>query len=647
MRVLTLLAFGWCQAAFGQAEGPDRYRFPIPTSRGISGSFGEMRGSSFHFGLDVRTFERTGLPVVAAADGYVSRVRVSYSGYGKAIYIQHTLDSNTTVYAHVDSVLAPIQAELERLQRQSGVFDQELFFKPGEHPVRAGDTIAWSGNTGASQGPHLHYEIRSYNEWPQNPLAYHRQHIRDGLAPVIVRIGLEPLTAESRVEGLWEKHVITPKRSEATTYHPGVVRIEGRVGLEFVGYDRLFGSRNWNGVYRVRWLLDDQPRFECRFDRHGWEHVRAVLHYHDAVYARRSGQRYQKAYRDQGMDAPLYPQLVDEGVLELTDTAVHRLRLEVEDFHGNRATFTTRVQRARVPPPTPPAPAPTTRPSWEQRRGVLLLRGPMSRELTLVWADSSRTRHPVAYRNGGGLSVVLVPLVPGRAPVRAECADWAAPLAFEPGVVAGPAEATRLALGSAGSLEVGARGVFYPTYIPYSTRPGTADRVLSDIVRVGDPSLPIYQAPKLNLNLREPARAAAYRPGQIVLAQVAGRGYARVGGEMRVGNSFGAAITSFGDYCLVADVQPPLAQLWNVKPGGWLNAPFVRVRLTDDLSGVHPFKIRVTLDGQWVVPEYYNYQEALFVRWRGRLAPGRHELVVSLTDYAGNAREQRFTFYSR
>lgn len=649
--MLVVVVFGLvcsCTLLWAQA---DRYTFPIPTSRGVSGSFGELRGSTYHFGLDIRTFERSGLAVQAAADGYVSRVKVSYSGYGKAIYVQHTSDSNTTVYAHVDSFLAPIQRIIEQRQRNSGVFDQELFFKPTEYPVRAGQVIAWSGNTGASQGPHLHYEVRAANEWPLNPLAYHKLHLRDVLPPVLSRVAFEPLTADSRVEGVWEKRVIAPRRSESAYYHSGVVRISGPVGVEVSAFDRLSGARNQNGLYLIRWLLDDSVRFECRFDRHGWQHLRSMFNYIDARYALRSGIRFQKCYIDEGMDAPFYARQIDQGRLELTDTAQHRLRVELEDFHGNRATFTTRVQRS-----APLASASSTGSSargpatWEQRRGVVVLRGPLAEAaqaaVTVVFADSSRRVLSPAYRTATQV-VTLFTLGAGPAPVRFESRSWLAPIELRGAAVVVPNQRKVIRVGAHATATLTEKTLFQAAIVETSERPGTSTRVLSPIYRVGDWTIPVYQAYRLDIDLDEPALAAGYRANQVLLAKVSGRGFDRVGSELRVGNRFSGTVSGFGDFCLVADVSPPQIQANNFRAGQYVNVPFLKFRLTDDIAGVHPFKISLTLDGAWQVPEYYDYQQSLFLRLPKSLARGRHVAKVSVADYAGNSRELSFTFFTR
>jgi len=136
----------------------------------LSGNFGELRPNHFHAGFDFKTNQKEGLNVYAAADGYVSRIKVSTAGYGKAIYITHP-NGFTTVYGHLQKASGAIQDKIIELQYAAKSYEIETYFKPNELPVAKGQIIAISGNTGGSEGPHLHFEFRD-NKTEQiiNPL---------------------------------------------------------------------------------------------------------------------------------------------------------------------------------------------------------------------------------------------------------------------------------------------------------------------------------------------------------------------------------------------------------------------------------------------------------------------------------------------
>src|ERR1041385_1487560 len=138
------------------------YLFPINPGRinSLTGSMGELRNTHFHAGLDIRTNNSIGMPVRATQRGYISYVSISAYGYGNAIFITHP-DGNMSVYAHLDQFKGKIADYILKKQYEQKSFEMALELKPNQFPIAQGDTIALSGNTGGSGGPHLHFEIRN------------------------------------------------------------------------------------------------------------------------------------------------------------------------------------------------------------------------------------------------------------------------------------------------------------------------------------------------------------------------------------------------------------------------------------------------------------------------------------------------------
>ena len=150
----------------------------------VSGTFGEFRSNHFHSGIDYKTGQREGLRVYAAADGYVARVKVSAVGFGKVLYINHP-NGITTVYAHLRSFYSQVSDSVKKIQYQKEEFEVEFFPKPGEFPVKGGQLIGLSGNSGGSEGPHLHFETRhTLTEKPFSP-DIKGYGLNDTLPPII------------------------------------------------------------------------------------------------------------------------------------------------------------------------------------------------------------------------------------------------------------------------------------------------------------------------------------------------------------------------------------------------------------------------------------------------------------------------------
>ena len=172
MKTTIASLFFFISICNGQSNYPQNYfSSPLDIDLILSGSFAELRNNHFHSGLDIKTQGREGLKIYASASGYVSRIKISRYGYGKALYIKHP-NGYTSVYAHLQKFSPEIEAYVKKRQYQGETFELELFPKAGILKVLDRQLIAFSGNTGGSGGPHLHFEIRDNQERPLNPLTF-------------------------------------------------------------------------------------------------------------------------------------------------------------------------------------------------------------------------------------------------------------------------------------------------------------------------------------------------------------------------------------------------------------------------------------------------------------------------------------------
>ncbi|MEM7037282.1 MAG: M23 family metallopeptidase, partial [Bacteroidota bacterium] len=189
------------------------YRFPMKGSDFLlSGTFGELRSNHFHSGIDVKTGGEIGRHLFAVRDGYIYRIKVSPYGFGKAIYLRHP-DGQFSVYGHMSGFNEEIEEFVYQKQYASKKYEQEIYLPENQMPVRKGDFIGYSGNSGSSLGPHLHFEIRDPDERITNPLKHYMSMIRDKRKPIIQTIGFESLEAGSRVNGEFDKVEIRPEGS--------------------------------------------------------------------------------------------------------------------------------------------------------------------------------------------------------------------------------------------------------------------------------------------------------------------------------------------------------------------------------------------------------------------------------------------------
>lgn len=235
---------------------------PVRNTILLSGNFGELRATHFHSGIDIRTGGAVGWPVICVKDGLVARVAVSPTGYGQALYVEHP-DGTTTVYGHLDRFVPAIAARVRELQYRRQSFRVDEDFRPYELYFKQGDTIAFSGNTGSSGGPHLHFEVRNtLTEHPLNPLLFYS--VRDTKAPVVRKLYLYAVSDDGCVDLLRPCGL---KTMAAGRYAAGKVTVPaGKVGLGLYVTDYMNDSWNKLGVYRMTLVAGRDTLFDLRMD---------------------------------------------------------------------------------------------------------------------------------------------------------------------------------------------------------------------------------------------------------------------------------------------------------------------------------------------------------------------------------------------
>lgn len=225
-----------------------RYLFPIKPGEQnfLAGNMSEIRPNHFHTGIDIKTDGRQGLPVYAAADGHVYRMKISTYGYGNILYLRHA-NGQATVYAHLREFEERIADFMKEKIYEAQDNELEYFPEADELPVKKGEIIAFSGNTGSSGGPHLHFEIRDSLDQAIDPLDFGFTEIIDTTPPTVRRVAISPLDADSRINGMHRR------QEYGVIYRPDgfrvlpTIRISGKVGIEVYAYDKLDGMYNLNG----------------------------------------------------------------------------------------------------------------------------------------------------------------------------------------------------------------------------------------------------------------------------------------------------------------------------------------------------------------------------------------------------------------
>jgi hypothetical protein len=334
--ILVLVALVPCAGAFAQTEFVPPLNIPLL----LSGNFGELRKNHFHAGLDMKTESREGLPVFAVKEGYISRIRVSPWGYGKAIYIDHP-DGKTSVYGHLSFFVDSIADYVTKAQYELESFSVDLFPEPGKLAVTKGQQIALSGNSGGSGGPHLHFEIRdTQSERALNPLIC-GFNIKDEQSPEIKGVKIYPIGDSSSVDGIGkELTFLTDKtRGNCKLVHTGPVIISGKAGFAIHTNDQLSGTSNICGVYRVKMLVDSKLVYEHVFDELDFDQKRGIHAHRDYKQWRSDNKDFQRAFLLPNQDLVIYRTLENKGVVEFETVGDHIVKFEVQDFKGNKSTL--------------------------------------------------------------------------------------------------------------------------------------------------------------------------------------------------------------------------------------------------------------------------------------------------------------------
>jgi hypothetical protein len=357
MKVISFL-FLMCIPLFGQEYSKSDFLAPLDIPLTLSGTFGELCPNHFHSGVDFRTQFNEGLPVYAIAEGYVSRIKISAYGYGKAIYISHP-NGYTSVYAHLKHANSIIDAYIKSKQYEAQSFEIDVFPLSSELLVKQKEVIAYSGNTGSSGGPHLHFEIRdTKTEHPLNPLLFgYDTSIVDTKPPLINAIRVHPLNG-SVVNQSEEPVALSLSQQKGGSYVSEKILTNGSVGLSINTHDLSNASWGKNGVYKIKMQCNGKKKFEVVFDRFSFDETKHINHYIDYSHYHKTNNRFQKLFNTTLIPLSLMSNQRNDGIIEVTPNMSYNATIAVEDFHGNTTKiilpiqFAQQIVKINKPPPS-------------------------------------------------------------------------------------------------------------------------------------------------------------------------------------------------------------------------------------------------------------------------------------------------------
>lgn len=614
MKLNSILLFLLLQFSLGlQAQN---YLFPVkPGQRNLlSGNFSEIRPNHFHSGIDVKIGGVDGEPILAIADGYVYRMKVSSMGYGNVLYIKHH-DGQSSVYAHLRNFSPKIMDFMRKEMYFAQKNELEIFPDPDFLPVKRGEVIGNGGNTGSSGGPHLHFEIRDSLDRAIDPFKYNFKEVVDNTPPVVHKVAFRPLDYESRVNGKYQRIEFTPVLEGGRYIVADLVKITGRVGIEVYAVDKMDMVSNVFGVPVYELMEGDKPIFRINVDHIDFNKGRFLLtHTHQ--------NRFIRLYQHPNNPMEIYePFGSGAGAITATKGERKKLQVNLKDYFGNLRPLTFLVEGEEAPVRIGNGSAPSKATQISYQREVLMVESDRSDWGTLarVFVNGLEMEIPPAYMVDGRRTYLwdMSFGIPDSVDLCTEV--------IKPKVQAKIPFGEEIAYADKDvELKFGVNTLLDDLYLRKEVKRVNGKPVIS----INSPAE--YLQSNMEVLLRNTNYEGNKERSHIYL-QYGNGGKSFVGGEW-IGSDIRFKTRNFGTFVLDEDKNPP-----SVTPIR-VNANELRFTIKDDKSGIKDFEAWV--DGKWILMRYEHKQQVIWSEKEDN-KPFKGEVILKVRDMAGN--EARYT----
>ena len=612
MKYLLSVVFFINALVFTLAQSEDNYYlFPIrPGEQNyLAGTMGELRSSHFHAGLDIKTGGQIGWPVYAAADGYVSRIKISNGGYGHALYLNHP-NGTSTVYAHLSRYNEAITDFVLDGQYEQQSFTVQLFPNKDQFEVKKGDIIGYAGNTGSSTGPHLHFEIRDRNQRILDPLKYKFSEIKDQISPQVKSIAFVTLDGDARVNGMYGRYEFDVLKT-GDFYQPRVpIELSGNIGIELYAYDLLNGVYNRNGIPKTTLVINGDTVFRENKNSLSFSKQKNILVHMDYERYKEGGPKFNKLFIDDGNDNDIYD-VPSKGYYFNEDIA-QDIKIYLEDSYQNISIVSLETNSRKVVNKPDPAIS-----NYEIFRNFLHLK-----------AINSLSNTPITVYHGGNTSKIL----PYRETSKANYGLYDLRNGIPDSILI---NGETLYTDLYSSLPPRSDITFYNHDFELSLRKNTLfDTLYLRYNKEFDSTnnQELFEFPMQDVPFKG-SFTLTLKPDYTYPDSTA-RVYSKFGSRLSfVGGEWDNGMISFdgsslATYTIAEDITPPV-----ITPR-IVNSKSLYFKITDDLSGIRHY--RATLNGEFLLMSYEYKDDLIWATPRNKNIPLTGEFILEVTDNTGN-----------
>lgn len=328
---------------FAQESHKIKYHQPVDFPILLSGNFGELRSNHIHSGIDIKTRGNTGKKIFSVADGYVSRLKVQANGYGKALYITHP-DGHTTVYGHLKAYNEELENFIKDIQYKKKSFEVDVQLNQDKFKIKGGEIVAYSGNSGSSSGPHLHFEIRNTkSQRPLNPLQFGFK-VQDTISPKIFNLYTYSISLKNNSIEIIQKNKIKPKKLAPKNYYLDTLDVSEVTAFGVETFDFLNNSRNRCSPYSIQLFVDSSLIYYHQVDSFLFSESRYVNAHVDFQEKIKNKNTVHRLFLLPNNKLPIYKQTLNNGVLIFKDTLIHMVQIIITDIEANKSVLNFHVK---------------------------------------------------------------------------------------------------------------------------------------------------------------------------------------------------------------------------------------------------------------------------------------------------------------